>query len=68
MLGWADRTSAGVKVEKIPGDHFTYMRQPHVRQLAVLLAKHLDKVSRENNQADSQGAPQIAAAASGPTE
>ena len=46
-LGWADRTSAGVKVEKIPGDHFTYMRQPQVRQLAALLAKHLDKVCRK---------------------
>jgi thioesterase domain-containing protein len=45
-----------VKVEKIPGDHFTYMRQPQVRQLAALLAKHLDTICRNNNQAGSHDA------------
>jgi thioesterase domain-containing protein len=40
-LGWGDRTRTGVKAERIPGDHITFMRQPHVRELAAMIARHL---------------------------
>jgi thioesterase domain-containing protein len=48
-LGWGDRTRGGVTVKGIPGDHETLLRQPHVRQLATLIAVDLDRASRKGH-------------------
>jgi thioesterase domain-containing protein/acyl carrier protein len=40
-LGWRDRTTGPVEVHDIPGDHFNFLREPHVQVLAQRLARHL---------------------------
>jgi amino acid adenylation domain-containing protein len=39
--GWGDRTSGGVRVEHIEGEHDTFLREPHVRDLAQKLRRSL---------------------------
>ncbi|HWF90446.1 MAG TPA: amino acid adenylation domain-containing protein [Pyrinomonadaceae bacterium] len=40
-LGWESRSTRGVDVEVVPGEHQTLMREPHVKVLASRLAKIL---------------------------
>ena len=42
-LGWRSRTTAGVEVHWVPGDHVTFLREPHVESLA----RELDVVLRQ---------------------
>lgn len=49
MLGWGDRTRGGVTVRRIPGDHETLLRRPHVRELAAMIAEGLDGANRNGN-------------------
>ncbi len=39
--GWGNRTSAGVRVVRIDGEHDTFLREPHVRDLARKLRQSL---------------------------
>ena len=39
--GWSDRTRSGVTVRTVPGNHSTMTRQPHVRELAAVIAARL---------------------------
>ena len=36
-LGWRDRTTQGVQVHLVPGDHLTFLRDPHVKALGRAL-------------------------------
>jgi amino acid adenylation domain-containing protein len=40
-LGWGNRTTRGVEVEEIPGDHETFLREPHVKELARKIAARI---------------------------
>jgi amino acid adenylation domain-containing protein len=40
-LGWRDRTTGALEVEDSPGDHATFLREPHVGVLAQQIARHL---------------------------
>lgn len=44
-LGWKNRTLLGVKTRSIPGDHMTFTRPPHVKELAAIIAEHLEEVA-----------------------
>jgi amino acid adenylation domain-containing protein len=48
QMGWGSRTRGGVTMEHVPGDHFSLLRQPHVRVLARMLAA---KIARRPPQA-----------------
>jgi thioesterase domain-containing protein len=49
-LGWRSRTTAGVEVHWVPGDHVTFLREPHVeslaRELSVVLRQVEDDLAR----------------------
>jgi len=40
-MGWGDRTRGGVEVERVPGEHMTLLREPHVIVLAEKLRRWL---------------------------
>jgi thioesterase domain-containing protein len=44
--GWGGLAQGGCEVFTVPGDHFSLLRNPHVSQLAGLLAKQLSDVER----------------------
>jgi thioesterase domain-containing protein len=44
-LGWGDRSSAGVEVHLVPGDHTSMLRPPQVGQLAAALTACLDRAA-----------------------
>ena len=41
--GWRTRTTAGVDIHTITSDHFSLLREPHVRTLAQMVAACLDE-------------------------
>ena len=41
--GWRTRTTAGVDIHTITSDHFSLLREPHVRTLAQMVAACLDQ-------------------------
>jgi thioesterase domain-containing protein len=41
--GWNAFAADGVDAYQLPGDHFSLMREPHVRSLAQRLSDHLSK-------------------------
>src|SRR5207245_4799595 len=41
--GWGKRTTAGIDVHILPGDHLTMWREPHVQDLARALTSSLAK-------------------------
>jgi amino acid adenylation domain-containing protein len=41
-LGWGNRSTSAVMARRIPGEHMTFMRTPHVRELAILLGESLN--------------------------
>ena len=41
MLGWEDKV-ADLKVYDIPAGHSSSLREPHVRQIATILQRHID--------------------------
>jgi len=47
---WKWFTKARLKVEKVPGDHHTFIRPPHVRELARRLRSELHKVGASRSQ------------------
>jgi thioesterase domain-containing protein len=47
-IGWGNRTHGGVKIRRIPGDHDTHMREPHVRVLAARIAEDLGIVENSS--------------------
>lgn len=42
QMGWGSRALGGVDVRVIPGGHTTFLREPHVRELAADLRRRLD--------------------------
>lgn len=44
-LGWGSRAAQGVEVYEIPGEHPTFLREPHVRVLAAKLSERLLNIS-----------------------
>jgi amino acid adenylation domain-containing protein len=42
-LGWGAWVGDGLQVERVPGDHYTMLRSPHVRILAERLRARLDE-------------------------
>ncbi len=40
-LGWARLSRQPVEVREIPGDHYTLLQEPHVRELASILGERL---------------------------
>jgi hypothetical protein len=45
-LGWSAVAVGGVAICTVPGDHFTMVREPHVRELAAQLHHRLQRVPR----------------------
>ena len=43
-LGWGRLATGGVEVHPVPGDHYTMLREPHVRILASRVASALERV------------------------
>src|SRR5206468_662106 len=43
-LGWGALAAGGVEVQVVAGDHYTIVREPHVRALAERLGACLDAV------------------------
>ena len=41
-LGWGDRTTGGVEVYDVPGDHSSILREPHVVEIARVLDARID--------------------------
>ncbi len=41
-LGWGDRTTGGVEVHDVPGDHSSILREPHVVEIARVLDARID--------------------------
>jgi amino acid adenylation domain-containing protein len=48
--GWNDRTRSGVTVRTVPGEHHTFTRQPHVRELAAMIAVRLAESESANSE------------------
>src|ERR1043165_3635294 len=46
-LGWESRSTGGVEVEVVSGEHQTLMREPHVKVLASRLTKILAEIEAE---------------------
>jgi hypothetical protein len=42
-LGWGSRALGGVDVELIPGEHETFLREPHVKVVAEKLRERMPK-------------------------
>jgi acetyl esterase/lipase len=63
-MGWRTRTVGPVEVEQIPGDHWTFSREPHVQVLAQKLIPHLHHSSEQSWQVTA--APSRAAGGLGP--
>ncbi|MFO0762765.1 MAG: amino acid adenylation domain-containing protein [Byssovorax sp.] len=55
QLGWGDRTTRGVEVNWIAGEHGDFMREPHVTVLGQKLTTTLRRVAAE---LDAQGEPE----------
>jgi thioesterase domain-containing protein len=47
--GWGALATGGVDVQIVPGDHFTLLREPHVRALAERLRTSIDDLTEEQN-------------------
>ena len=45
-LGWRSRAAQGVEIHDIPGNHATFLREPHVKALAEKLAECAARVRR----------------------
>lgn len=43
-MGWGTRSLGGVEVEEIPGDHSTFLQEPHVKVLAEKISRRIDHV------------------------
>jgi amino acid adenylation domain-containing protein len=41
--GWSGRTSASLKVIRVPGDHLTIMEEPHVKSLAAIITNQIGR-------------------------
>jgi len=50
--GWRMLAAGGVDVHRIPGDHMSLLRQPHVQVLSAKLAACLDEAQRELDDED----------------
>jgi len=44
--GWSALAAGGLELHRVPGTHFTMMREPHVAQLAEQLRSCLAKAER----------------------
>ncbi|MFO0758967.1 MAG: amino acid adenylation domain-containing protein [Byssovorax sp.] len=47
QMGWASRTTEGVEVFPIQGDHDTFLREPHVASVAERISACIARVRRE---------------------
>jgi amino acid adenylation domain-containing protein len=56
QLGWGDRTTRGVEVNWIAGEHGDFMREPHVSVLGQKLTSTLRRVAAE---LESLGEPEV---------
>ena len=41
-LGWGEIAAGGVEVQRVPGDHYSMLREPHVNALAGELRARLE--------------------------
>ena len=55
--GWASRTTVGVEIHSIPGDHETILREPHVRVLAEKLNACLLRTGVSRDSGERASAP-----------
>jgi thioesterase domain-containing protein/acyl carrier protein len=66
LLGWGSRTTSGVDTHIIPdGKHLLLLREPHVRNLAVAMARTLEQLRSKNGdlrQTEQQAGPEEVAA------
>ncbi|HYP02761.1 MAG TPA: thioesterase domain-containing protein [Pyrinomonadaceae bacterium] len=46
-MGWGALTSGEVEIHRVPGSHFTIVREPHVRSLAEQLADCINRAEKE---------------------
>ncbi|PYS94472.1 MAG: hypothetical protein DMF50_12430, partial [Acidobacteria bacterium] len=54
-LGWRALASRGVEVHEIPGDHYSMVREPHLRVLAERIKDCLDEALQGGARADAPG-------------
>ena len=47
--GWRSLATGGVEVHEVPGDHYSIVREPHVRVLSDLLRTRLDDATRRSD-------------------
>jgi amino acid adenylation domain-containing protein len=45
---WNSLSASGLLMYEVPGEHFTMLREPHVRTLAGYLKQHLETASSQN--------------------
>lgn len=45
-MGWKDLARDGVEIHKVPGDHYSIIKEPHVRALAREVRASMDQVLR----------------------
>jgi amino acid adenylation domain-containing protein len=45
-LGWGDLVTDGLDIQRIPGDHITLMKEPHVQVLAEKLKLSIEEAAR----------------------
>lgn len=48
-MGWGKFVSGKVIVHEVPGDHYSLIKEPDVRQLAEKLGEYLDQVHKRNS-------------------
>jgi amino acid adenylation domain-containing protein len=61
QLGWLDRTTGGVEVHLIAGEHMTFLREPHAKVLALKLRAVLGRLEAERLVRESAEREQVAA-------
>jgi thioesterase domain-containing protein len=44
-MGWGALTSGEIEVHRVPGNHFTIVREPYVRSLAEQLADCINRAT-----------------------
>jgi len=55
--GWRSLATGGVEVHEVPGDHYSIVREPHVRVLSDLLRARLDDAARRTDSITREVAP-----------
>jgi amino acid adenylation domain-containing protein len=54
-MGWGQRTKSGVEIHEIEMDHENLLREPHVKVIAKILARTLEKASRQTQDMPAAG-------------